>query len=682
MKIDLLHNKIVKDNMTESFSIAFSEWIERAVGELRNGMPEVVQMYEDYLDCGFISESYFYYPLSLVYPFGVERAWVRWSVADKRRFAGGVPFAYVGKDSIEFELCDSVPFEFSDVLSGRADYFEGGYAPLTIESPTDDKKLLVGKYSQSFVDEMVRQISCKIESAFSVTGIEDSGIELYLVFAPDTYMEHVVGNVTYRRLLISARACSARDLWIKWTRLDGAGSYTVSDDVTGEEIIFELGEDVPQKIREKEYRFLVRTSSAKYQAAMGRKNITEWRDMVKRVIRRGELIKVEAEDVSELPTDEAPTESPVISEPERVDADTNADLTHKLQEVLLGRSTSPQPTVRAAGTDDNSDLAALLRSVLPGRDEPIDLAEDVPVAFDEAARADEITETADDGVPPFDIDNEPEQTVRDTVTAEPEDKAAQDIEAELRRRIEAEIRERLEAEARELIREHERLKAENERLSELARIAEEEKLASEAARIVEAERLREELEAKERAEAREKERMADAARLALIEQQRLEAARAEDERKREAEEARLREERERALEEERIAAERDRLDAERRAAERAEQERAYREAQKAAEAEAERKSAESKTYISKNLRLIFVRKIDPNIIKNIYDIINTTIKYFKKEHLYIKIKASILDSTTVNLNFVKFPEQEQELLVSIIKVLGNSKLGITKAILE
>jgi hypothetical protein len=50
--------------------------------------------------------------------------------------------------------------------------------------------------------------------------------------------------------------------------------------------------------------------------------------------------------------------------------------------------------------------------------------------------------------------------------------------------------------------------------------------------------------------------------------------------------------------------------------------------------------------------------------------------------IFIKIKATIPDSTTVNLHFEKIPEEENELLINIIKVLGKSDLGITKVFLE
>ena len=102
---------------------------------------------------------------------------------------------------------------------------------------------------------------------------------------------------------------------------------------------------------------------------------------------------------------------------------------------------------------------------------------------------------------------------------------------------------------------------------------------------------------------------------------------------------------------------------------------------KAAKVSAE-PSESNYTYTSKNARLLFRRPIDPNITKRIHEIILTTIKYFHKENVYIKIKATVPDSTTVNLHFVKIPEEETELLINIIKVLGKSDLGITKVFLE
>ena len=128
---------------------------------------------------------------------------------------------------------------------------------------------------------------------------------------------------------------------------------------------------------------------------------------------------------------------------------------------------------------------------------------------------------------------------------------------------------------------------------------------------------------------------------------------------------------------------------------------AERKAEAARRAEAERKAAEEKalkektnqaiagnirtknyTYTSKIVRLLFRRSVDPNITSRIYEIIKTTLEYYGKEKMYMRIKATIPDTTTVILEFLEIPMEEMTLLSNIIKVLGNSGLGIAKAIVD
>lgn len=711
MKIDLLHNKIIKDTVTSSFTDSFNEVLVPKLTEKYGDTLLAVQMYEDFLFDGFVEDGMFYYPLTLVFEDEIMRKWIKWNISNKKNFDGGVPYAYIGEDYLDFDFADDVPFGFAEKLVGRGMYFEGGCVVFNIQSASPDKTFLSGKYSQTFIDEMTRQLTREIESAYSVSGLSESGVELTLVFAPGTYMEHVVENVTYRRLLITARGCSARDLWIKWTRNNGAVALSVSDNVTGDDVVFEIGEDVPHKIREKEYRFLARVSPDKYQAAMGRKHITEWRDMMKRVIKRGELIKNEV----------------IVP-----DAEKNNELSFRLQEVLTGY-TAPEVQPSAEADAESNDITELLKGVLGAADadfkENADVTDEVIGEYadepDVEAEASEPVETEfflsedrekiiPDDVP-FEIDetvtigevsvekqNEDEDTYEKDLLKVREEQLRREIEAEIREKIALEAKQKAEEEALQLRRAHEELKAENERLAEIARRAEEERLASEAERAAEAEKLRQEIESRERAEAREKERLAEAARLAILEHQRLEAERAEEERRRKEEEERIRAERAR-LEEEARAAEARRIEeerirtemaeraeaaarAEREAEERAAAAKAEEDARLAAIARASQSAAQSTeqnyTYVSKNARLLFRRPIDPNITKRIHEIILTTIKYFHKENVYIKIKATVPDSTTVNLHFVKIPEEETELLINIIKVLGKSDLGITKVFLE
>ena len=664
MKVDLLHNKIVRDTVSDAFTRSFNDQLLPLLVEKHGSALQAVQMYEDYLADGFTADGEFYYPLTLVLNGEIKREWIKWSVAGHRKFINKVPYSYIGSDPLAFSIVDVAPAGFEDKLVGRGIYFEGGVVEMSVESSAPDKTFLVGKYSQSFIDEMNRQISKKIEQTFSISGLASSTAAISIVFAPGTYMEHVIDGVTYRRLLISARGCSARDLWIKWYSKKSDAPLTVSNNVSEQDITFELGEDVSQKIREKEYRFLVSTSADKYQAAMGRKNITEWRDLIKRIIKRGEVEK---------------TYAPVEAEPVK------EELSYKLEELLGGYKAPVEEPVAAPAEDKNSDINAMLRSLLGVAEEPAV----APTPADEELVLEEIVAAPIfDNIPTEELEDaeEVDMPAHDVVVTEPEVVAepapvAPEIdEQELRRQIEMEIRAKLVEEARlaaererEALRlEREALARENERLAALAREAEEK-------RVAEAERLRREIEARELAEAREKERMAEAARLAVLEQKRMEEERLEEERRlaAETEQQKRFEEAARLEEERKREAERIRRDM----AEKTVDDHIGAIVKEVKDASESRPEA-SVNYVSKNARLIFRRPVDPNITKRIHEIILTTIKYFHKEDVYIKIKATVPDSSTVNLHFVKIPENENELLVNIIKVLGGSNLGITKVILE
>ena len=143
---------------------------------------------------------------------------------------------------------------------------------------------------------------------------------------------------------------------------------------------------------------------------------------------------------------------------------------------------------------------------------------------------------------------------------------------------------------------------------------------------------------------------------------------------RKAEEARLAEEARKA-EEARLAEE----------ARKAEEARLAEEARKAEEAnkaEVAQKADEPYTYTEKLVQLIFRHPVDPNVLGRIQELMMDTIRYFKKESVLIKVKASIPSEDTVHLNFTKFPVQEHQLLVDMIQVLGNSNLGICRVLVE
>jgi len=380
MTLDLLHNKIIKETLTEGFERSVNDNLIPKLYALYGTSLDGVQFYEDYINDDFIKDGYWYYPLTVIIGGIYAVLWIKWDISAEGEFSDGNPYAYVGEGTVDFLLADDIPIAFKNSIENRANYFEGGLVKLNVTTDAPNAKILAGKYSQTFVDEMNRQLSSAISRACGVSGLADSSIELDIVFAPNTYMEHTSENVTYRRLLISAKGCSARDFWIKWTRKNSSVAYSVNDNVSSEDIVFELGEDVSQKIREKEYRFLVYGNSDKYRVAMGRKNVTEWRELIKRAVKRGELTKTTAE----------------LEETAHV-----AEVSDKLSEILekcgvsIPTSTSSDIHVDAEAANEALRLAVLGN----GEAESENYVPEIPTAEDTPAlEEEEVTASAEEEV--------------------------------------------------------------------------------------------------------------------------------------------------------------------------------------------------------------------------------------------------------------------------------------------
>lgn len=726
MFIDLSHNFVVKNTITVKFSESVNaKLIPRLVAKYGESLLGI-QMYEDYISDAFYARGEWYYPLTVILTSGPVTEWVKWKMK-AGAFKDGIPYAYVGEGLLDINIVAEAPSEFVEKLAGRAICSTENTLKVNVETTATDPTFLSGRYSQTFVDEMARQLAAKISEAMSVEGIEGGAISLSLVFAPATYMEHTSENVTYRRLLIADSASAPRDFWVKWTREDGAMAYTVSDHVSAENITFEIGEDVPQKVREKEYRFLLSAGGDKYHNAMGRKNITEWRELIKRAIRRGDLTKVEPvaaenqnddltaalaavlgkEPVREAaPTAEAApaveneefaramamarailseresaaaeiTPEPVVEQPEpelEIETVTVPAATQSIFDIPeVAAPVEEEPVIEAAPVVEEATAA----TVPVAETASVDIFEDIE---DEEGLEDEESTLIDlsllDGVAPAAAYSEPSApapVAEPVAPAEPEPVAPavsrEEIEAKIRAEIEARVRLEYESRARRQAEEE----AEKHRLAaeELRRKNQELIEAAEAERARQAQ-LSEQL----RAEAKERERLAEAARIAL------EQARKEEEEKAQAAalaravEERRREEERRAAEERRRAAEAAKREAERKV----EEERLAK--IKATEALAGNAKSKNYTYTSKTVKFLFRRAVDPNITARIYEIIKTTLEYYGKEKMYMRIKATIPDTTTVILEFVEIPMEEMALLSNIIKVLGNSGLGIAKAIVE
>ena len=722
-----------------------------------------------------------------------------------------------------------------------------GMVKIRIDAVGGDLDRVACKYPPSFMDEMARQLTAAIESAMGIVGIADSSVELVMMFAAGTYMEHISDSVTYRRLMLLDKVSAPRDFWVKWTRLAPTeGEYNESN------ILFELGEDVDQKVREREYRYLLTAGKEKYHNSMGRKKVTEWREVIKRAIKRGEISKVETdfelapetieleERIADLlgkriearnqpvkedipfikPEDDefarAMAKARMLVEGESEEAEENAECrmqNAELEEGEEAEEAEEEIEVELVVVDEEPEENAECRmqnAELEEGEEAEEAEEEIEVELvvideetEEDAESEESAEESiacpDEGLDVFDAVEIAEEiaeelsaeygveTEENTVSeegvgvaqrpegiewqsgglADPEgDRAAArriacpddteeneaseeveeaeelemeqlvveqleivesapveepattvyqhhtqqvsiadrvaDIRAELETKIRLEYeetaRKKAEAEVVRLRHELEALRTESDRIideakeeladtrAELERLrleyehllAETERAdlaraADEARRRTEEAQLRAEIESQLRREAAERERLAEAARMAIEEQHRLQAENARIARQREEEE-RLEAERQRRLEEERLEA-----------ARRAELERLIREEEEAqARAKAAMPDLTSPKYAftSKTVKLVFRKAVDPNITTRIQQIIKATVDYYGKDNVYLRIRASVPDSQTVVLEFAEIPLEEMELLGNIIKILGNSGLGIAKAIID
>ena len=683
MLMELDRNEILKSTVTEKFTESVRENLVPRIGERYGADYLGIIMYEDFLNAGFERDGVWYYPLTVRTRGGALTEWICWDVSDGTAFRDGIPYSYVGEGLLEFAYATTVPEDILAAFSGRAIDYSPEAVKIKVCAENTDPTFLSGKFSQTFLDELARQISCEIENNLAVVGLAKSTIELSLVLAGNTYMEHTSDNVTYRRLLLTDKGCQARDFWVKWTRLDGALSFTVMDNVSADTVKFELGEDVPQKIREKEFRFLARANPQRYQSAMGKRTVTEWRELIKRALKRGELERVEvltlvdekastADDMIKQLASEIGITAPAANESVEIKESSDFERAMEMaRAALMEQGISPVTSEsRADATElfiDKNDYTYEINGELVDCSPPSEI--DVELAAAGFSLDDEeAVEEADE--PPFDVDPcEPEkeedslEAIREEALKLAEQRAKKEAEAEYERlreenlqtRRDADARLKYEAEARKLLEEEkERLRLEQEALRR------------------EVEKLRQEIDVRTKAEARERERLSEAARLAVLEQQRKDEERRLNEMREEENAIRLAKEAAMKAEAERIEEER-----------RREAERIRREAEERARKEAEKQIPAEPEYMSKQAKLLFRRRMDSDSVKKkIRTIVEDTLIAQNKTHVLIHMKAYATDDYTMNIDILKMPKNESELLVSIVRAIGNGGLGITKIILE
>ena len=355
MKINFQHNTLIRETITEGFLRYFNENLLPVLKEKYADEGTEVLFYENTLNLDLTKDGKRYYPLTVIAQGTPVRQWVSWEFPKGNAFLDMNPFAYVASTPLNFFMEDVVPEEFCKLTESIPLDYPREAISVSVSVMTGSVRLLVGKYSQSFLDEMARQLTARIEEAHRVRGIATSSIRLVMSFAPMTFMEHNCEGVTYRRLLMSEEGGRAeKDFWVSWHRQSSDAPVTVSEDITPGEVLFFIGEDVPQKVREKEFRYLTRQNAEKYRSAMGRKTVTEWREFLKKAMKRGELVRVEDTPVVIVPEETTtPIETPV--------AETLAPETPRAEQITEPVTEMITEPAKETTPEEEDPIMALLR---------------------------------------------------------------------------------------------------------------------------------------------------------------------------------------------------------------------------------------------------------------------------------------------------------------------------------
>jgi|GEM_PF-4160505 len=396
MLFDLRHHAICKQLLTEQFELSVKENLLPRLSARFGASLAGIQMYEDYLSDRFYADGKVFYPLTVITNEAVKTVWISWTFDENdNNFAGGIPFAYVGDDLLDFDLPSDVPTDFVKALAGRSVYYDGTYLPIGVETSEASILTMAGRYSETFVDEMGKQVTALLEKNAGVSSVVNSGIGLKLIFAPGTYMEHTSGNRTYRRLMMTDSVRTVRDLWVMWERKDG-GAYSVADTPAPDSVVFSIDMPVPLSIREREYRFLVRTCPEEYEKAMATRNLTAFHTVIRRAVARGDLFDLPKEPVTstapvqtapapQIPLYEEPIEKPIsvptVEEPviPPVKEESAASKTEQLS--LFDELIAEQPSEPKNAAKEETDplLLALAKAAgvpLPEAEEPKEEAAD------------------------------------------------------------------------------------------------------------------------------------------------------------------------------------------------------------------------------------------------------------------------------------------------------------------
>ena len=123
MRIELLHNRIIADCMTQRFALCFEEELVPMLGEIYPSLDGVL-MYEDHLADGLMKDGEWHYPLTVFVDGTPEICWIKWKVDET--FKNGCPYSFNGVGSVGFSIVEELPVGFEEATLGRAISYPDG----------------------------------------------------------------------------------------------------------------------------------------------------------------------------------------------------------------------------------------------------------------------------------------------------------------------------------------------------------------------------------------------------------------------------------------------------------------------------------------------------------------------------------------------------------------------------
>ena len=233
MNIDI-HSSVIDWLCSSELYNSLNEVVNR-IAEI-DGTVKKVQMYEDFLlpndnyrfgKYPFMDDNRIYYPLTLIHRKNIwDIQWISWSRSNIRVQC---PFSLVEEEKLE--ICKEVPSEFIDAIEGKELVYFRKTKYANPEFPIQQRRS-IGRYNQSFIDEVARQIS---EELMALSGCVLS--PKWGIVMEEMHLTYEINKRKYRVFKLSTSIAECISIGVCWE-----GEYDVCDYIKKDSVKFQLTE--------------------------------------------------------------------------------------------------------------------------------------------------------------------------------------------------------------------------------------------------------------------------------------------------------------------------------------------------------------------------------------------------------------------------------------------------------